>query len=153
MCLDEMKRCIGCGEERPISEFYRGAYGVGHQSRCKACFRIQTRAIARANPERYLWYSARSRASSKGVPFSILPADIIIPDLCPCCKIPLSPGERTNQDLSPSLDRIVPGLGYTPENTIIICFACNRRKNDSTPEQLYAIADYVYRLRKVRGLC
>lgn len=85
--------------------------------------------------------------------FTLTFDDIKIPEKCPACGTQIAFGGPQQRNTSPSLDRIVPGLGYTPENTIIICFACNRRKNDSTPEQLYAIADYVYRLRKVRGLC
>lgn len=76
----------------------------------------------------------------------------MIPDICPTCKKPMEAGTTEDKDSSPSLDRIVPALGYVIENCVVICFRCNRIKNDSTPEQLYAIADYFYRLRKVRGL-
>lgn len=93
----------------------------------------------------------KTRAKKSGIPFTLQPEDLSIPERCPCCKKSMVSG-GTSRDNSPSLDRIIPSLGYTPENVVIICFACNRRKNDSTPEQLYAIADYVYRLRKVRGL-
>lgn len=104
------------------------------------------------NPEKTIHSRVKTRAAKTGVLFTLTFDDIKIPEKCPACGTQIVFGGPQQRNTSPSLDRIVPGLGYTPENTIIICFACNRRKNDSTPEQLYAIADYVYRLRKVRGL-
>ena len=62
-------------------------------------------------------------------------------------------GDDTGRGTTPSLDRIIPELGYVKENVVVVCGACNRRKNDATPEQLYAIADFIYRVRKERGLC
>jgi hypothetical protein len=96
--------------------------------------------------------NARYRAKQLGVPFSIELSDILIPEQCPIptCAAVLSPSSRNT---TPSLDKIVPRLGYTPENIVVICNRCNRKKNDMSPEEMYAIADYVYRLRKVRGLC
>ena len=62
----------------------------------------------------------------------------------------MSVGSAT--DNSPSLDRVIPSLGYVPENVIVVCNACNRRKNDATPKELYVIADFFYALIKERGL-
>ena len=95
----------------------------------------------------------KARSKQYGIPFALSFEDIKIPEKCPACGVVLVFGSFHDRDNSPSLDRIVPHLGYIPENSIVICYSCNRRKSNSTPEEMYAIADYVYRLRKVRGLC
>lgn len=104
------------------------------------------------NPEKTILGRSKIRAAKLGVPFTLAHTDIMIPEKCPACGATLIFGSVDDRDNSPSLDRIVPHLGYTPENTIIICYSCNRIKNNATPEQLYLIADYIYRLRRVRGL-
>jgi hypothetical protein len=47
--------------------------------------------------------------------------------------------------LSPSLDRIKPELGYVPGNIQVISARANVMKNDATPEELLAFANWVYR--------
>ncbi len=96
---------------------------------------------------------AKYRAKAAGVPFSLQREDVSAIDVCPICQSEMVFGDDTGRGTSPSLDRIVPELGYVKENVVVICGACNRRKGDSTPELLYAIADYIYRIREERGLC
>ena len=112
----------------------------------------QCREWRHSNPEKTILGRVKTRAAREGLIFSLSLEDIQIPERCPACGTEIIFGQFPRRNSSPSLDRIVPQLGYTPENTIIICYACNRRKSDSTPEEMYRIADYVYRLRKVRGL-
>ena len=45
-------------------------------------------------------------------------------------------------DTSPSLDRIDPRLGYTPDNIQIISSLANRMKNNATDEQLLKFSHY-----------
>jgi hypothetical protein len=93
---------------------------------------------------------ARQRAKKHGIPFLLEPIDIKIPKKCPICKVVMR--RLGDRNTSPSLDQIVPRMGYTKENCVVICYRCNTKKNDSTPEQLYVIADYIYQLRRERGL-
>ena len=71
-----------------------------------------------------------------------------IPDHCPIFNIPLN-YEGTGRegfsrgDNSPSIDRIDSRKGYTKDNIHIISWRANRIKNDSTPEELRALADYM----------
>lgn len=69
--------------------------------------------------------------------------DIVIPDVCPVLGVKLEKGRESGTDNSPSLDRIVPALGYVPGNIRIISNRANRIKNDSTPEELALILAYV----------
>lgn len=41
-------------------------------------------------------------------------------------------------DSSPTLDRFDPSLGYIEGNVWVICWQCNRRKQDMAPERLIA---------------
>lgn len=83
--------------------------------------------------------AARSRAKKRGVPFSITADDISIPSHCPILSLPLVQGSG---DGSPSLDRIKPELGYVPGNVIVVSNRANRIKNDATPQELYALAEF-----------
>ncbi|MFN3573641.1 MAG: hypothetical protein ACK4TR_08950 [Phenylobacterium sp.] len=88
--------------------------------------------------------AARSRAKRAGVPCTITVGDIVIPSHCPVLGIPLVRrlGKKGGCDQSPSLDRIVPELGYVPGNIVVVSRRANRIKNDATIEELRAIADF-----------
>jgi hypothetical protein len=95
-------------------------------------------------------YAARARAKRKGLPFSITAADIVIPERCPVLGIPLAPGSGGPgvgpAGNAPTLDRIVPSLGYVPGNVVVISWRANRIKADATPDELDAIASWVRRV-------
>jgi hypothetical protein len=56
---------------------------------------------------------ARYRAKKRGVPFNLTVDDIAtVPEVCPVLNIPLQFSCSTPSDNSPSLDCIVPELGY-----------------------------------------
>jgi hypothetical protein len=62
--------------------------------------------------------------------------------VCDCCGIKLSYMNEKVSDNSPSIDRIVPGKGYTIGNIALLCNKCNRLKNNATPDELFRIADW-----------
>ena len=53
---------------------------------------------------------------------------------------------------SPSLDQIIPGLGYTPENSRFILHAANALKGEGTDEQMLEIAKSLVSFSKTRTL-
>jgi hypothetical protein len=83
---------------------------------------------------------AKVRASKRGVKFNIELEDILVPVVCPYLSIPLNTGNDCKRDNSPTLDRIVPELGYVKGNVEVISERANRIKNDATPEELEMIA-------------
>ena len=88
-----------------------------------------------------MFYDARKRAVAQGVPFTIAPEDIYIPVICPVLGFELSlTGSR---DYRPSLDRIIPSLGYTPTNICVISFRANRIKSDATKVELRSVLSYL----------
>lgn len=88
-----------------------------------------------------MFYDARKRALHLGIPFSIVPDDIVIPKICPVLGISLTiDGSR---DTRPSLDRIIPAKGYILENIRVISFRANRLKSDASVEEIRKILKYV----------
>lgn len=78
-----------------------------------------------------MWWRAKQRAEKKGVPFNIEKSDIVIPEFCPVLNVKLESGKgKGPSDYSPSLDRIIPKLGYIKGNIQVICNLANRIKSD-----------------------
>lgn len=90
-------------------------------------------------------YAARKRARLAKVPFNIDKDDIVIPEHCPVFGVPIISGvgwggARTS---SPSLDRIVPELGYTKGNVAVISHRANCIKSNATLPELEAVASWL----------
>lgn len=79
---------------------------------------------------------ARSRAKDVGVPCTIREVDIVIPEICPLLGMKLVVGVGRFGPNSPSLDRIIPHLGYVPGNVWVISQRANQIKNDATLSEL-----------------
>ena len=62
--------------------------------------------------------------------------------MCPVLGIPLVIGEGACSDNSPSIDRIIPELGYVKGNIKVISRRANRIKNDATPDELFKVWQY-----------
>jgi hypothetical protein len=107
----------------------------------------------RSDPVNALYDNARSRAYSTGAPFRLTEADITVPEFCPVLGIPLmrSPGSVCGTDNSPSLDRIVPELGYVPGNIAVISHRANTIKSKGTAEEHRRIADWIDSVSKPRS--
>lgn len=91
-----------------------------------------------------MWEQAKLRAKKKGLSFNICWSDIEIPERCPVLGKPLkSSGKRGQNDWSPTLDRVIPALGYVRGNVRVISWRANRLKSNSTPKELQLIVDYM----------
>jgi len=110
---------------------------------CDACIE-RTQKSRERNIEAYLWRLAKDRAEKKGIPFTITPEDIVIPTHCPVFGTTLARGVFGKGDASPTLDKLIPELGYIPGNVFVVSERCNRLKSDSTLEELEKIVKYIY---------
>lgn len=157
------KHCCTCGVEKPLTEFYpRRVTKDGRRHDCKscsnkACMRYQARR--RAVDPKLCWAknalsAARVRARKSGVPFDITVKDIlaIAVDVCPILYVPLRYPQSEDMftpnrhyPSSPSLDRIIPELGYVRGNLAVISHRGNRIKNDATASELRSAADWLDR--------
>jgi hypothetical protein len=158
--LDGFKDCSVCGEANRLGDFHDN--GARLAAVCKFCRRremnartadgYQTRRNV-ADPVRIMYQNAKARAKTHGVPFSISIADVAIPDRCPVLGIVLNRkvGTPGFADDSPSLDRVVPELGYVPGNVVVMSMRANRLKSDSHPRELAAVALWYHRWRAAKS--
>lgn len=100
-----------------------------------------------SHPWLSLLYSARSRAKKKGLTFTLTPewAASMWTGRCAITDIPFVLGQRGTgpKRLSPSIDRIKPHLGYTPNNCRFILHAVNALKQDGTDTEMIEIASAI----------
>lgn len=148
------KACLGCGV---VFDMHHNAL------RCRPCARqtalAQMRALGKtryyadvgaSRRQRHDWVarnqiqnllcSARCRAKKTGVEFSITPADINIPVVCPYLGIKLNTMQGFDQDAAPSIDRIDNSFGYVPGNVEVISHRANRAKNNLLPHEAVMMA-------------
>lgn len=107
--------------------------------------KLYQREYFKNNREKYLYWQVKGRAGRGGLPFDLTPEDLKIPSNCPVLGIPLfrNVGGKRPTANSPSVDRIIPELGYTKGNIQIISHRANVMKNDASPEELRKFAEWV----------
>ena len=64
-------------------------------------------------------------------------------NLCPILGVPFVWGTKKNHELSPSVDRMIPKLGYVKNNIRFISYKANRIKNNATIEILQNLINYM----------
>jgi len=93
----------------------------------------------------YLLARARTRATERGMEFTITKEDIVIPDKCPLLGIDIIPKAK-DRTHSPSLDRIDSNRGYTPDNIWVVSSRANTLKNDATLKELKTLVENLEKL-------
>jgi hypothetical protein len=91
---------------------------------------------------RRMWQSAWARSREFGLSFNLRIEDIRIPEKCPALGIPLQRGKGKWSPNSPSLDRLIPQLGYVKGNVRVISMRANGIKSNATVEEFCAVADW-----------
>lgn len=98
---------------------------------------------------RWMHARAKHRARRADIPFSISIDDVAkvwpLDGRCPALGMELKRGVGAGnlQPGSPSLDRLVPELGYVPGNIAVISHLANKIKNNATSAQVRAVADWL----------
>jgi hypothetical protein len=89
-----------------------------------------------------LFHSAKTRAKRDGKPFTIT-KEFIVEKMkhlvCEATGATLDLRVRTGRGrnpFAPSLDQILPGEGYTPDNTMVVSWAWNAMKQNFTEDEL-----------------
>ncbi len=147
-----LMQCSKCKEYLPATDFYvkkvpqiarQDILGQNHVSTCVSCNREIFPTI---DPRLKLYYSAKTRATKKGLEFSITVDDIVIPKRCPVLGITLKAGvgggtvSVAKLESSPTLDRIDNSRGYTPDNICVISLRANNLKRDATLYEMECLA-------------
>ena len=164
----EGKVCSVCKEWKLFYMFSKRKEMIDkHKSQCKECDALR-RATYYHSPRgketisRYVinnWVelrirSARHRAKKRKWPFNLTAEYIksIAPTnmKCPALGIKMIAGEpiASAMDTAPSLDRLIPELGYVKGNVVVVSNRANRIKNDSTPEELMSVAKFYAKIFK-----
>lgn len=111
---------------------------------CASCNAAYMRRYLRRRrleqPAKELWSRAQKRAHKLGIPFDLDVSDIVMPTHCPVLGIPLLVGQGRS-DNSPSLDRIIPAIGYVAVNVRVISDRANRLKGRYNVDDLQARFD------------
>lgn len=94
------------------------------------------------NPEKVLLRAAQFRAKLRGVPFNLELGDIQIPEFCPVLGIKLESQNCRAAPNSPSVDRIIPRLGYVKGNVVVISWRANSLKRDATVEEIVRMGEF-----------
>lgn len=152
--------CNMCGLEKPLEEFhYSSKKGSnGRQYHCKKCATLykqknkdKVKETTKKNHQKDyrlgLIRAAKHRAKIKGIPFNIEKEDLELITICPVLQIPIYSGELNN-DNSPSIDRVIPSLGYIKGNVHIISKRANTLKGDGTIKEHLAIINYISKALK-----
>ena len=135
---ESTKICKHCGE---IS--YRKNRHGNFASVCQKCYNKQCNGFKTRNPKKFMVQCAKQRAKKAGVPFSITDEDFEIPEFCPVLGVKLESGTKKYHDNSPSLDRVVPELGYVPGNIVVMSFRANRIKGDASVEEMEIVLSWL----------
>ena len=146
------KWCNFCKRMLPIDQFNKHAtYKDGHAHKCKECFTVYWHANVASKRIQYLVNRIRSKCAKEGIPCDITVDDIVVPERCPVLGIVLEFGKSDGdkwRDNSPSVDRIIPELGYVKGNIIVVSYRANRIKNDATIDELVKISTFYRQLTK-----
>lgn len=153
------KPCSKCREPKPLSDFGKcKAFKDGLTYDCRECHNAARRKWATGNrpagrlimgkylakhPEFSMWVGAKRRAKKRGTPFAIRRADVLIPKICPVLGTILEKGEGRCSPNSPSLDCIIPELGYVPGNIVVMSHKANTMKSNATLRELEALVSWM----------
>lgn len=147
-------RCKECHRQKNLESRRRHADRVNennrhqyhkHKDRHRATQRAYERRFRelaktdKVKHARLLFDLARSRARKLGVPFTIKPSDIIVPNSCPVLGITLSIHDKVPSAESATVDRIEPQKGYVPGNIIVVSMKANLIKNNATADEIIRV--------------
>lgn len=160
MKTEESKKCPCCKEVKLFHDFSKdNTKKNGYRSHCKSCRKEAQKKYQGDNsknrveyfrkyyfekPEGVVLNNIKQRAKIKNVPFDITIEDIPWVTHCPVFGWELKRGKGSGpRRQSPSVDRVIPELGYVKGNIQVMSSKANSMKQDATPEELLMFADWI----------
>jgi len=140
--------CIVCEEMLPYDAFGKDrTLWKGIANQCKKCRKPISKRYydkwLKDNPEMRMLVSARSRAKRYNYPFDITIEDIVIPEFCPVLGIKLERNGGSCNYATPSLDKMIPELGYVKGNINVISWRANWIKQNATLEEITKLVKWM----------
>ena len=139
---DKAKETKDKNRSKPESREKARLYSKNYANENREQYNSNQKRWRESHPEAWMWQVAKQRAKAQGVPFEITKADVVIPAFCPILGIPLSKGDGVTHASSPSLDKIIPELGYVPGNVQVISLRANAMKNDASFADMIALGEW-----------
>ena len=157
-----MKQCKVCTTVKPKDCFYTGSltckecasrlYRQQWKERKSAAWSLRYSTLeGRAQT---LLNNGRQRARQKQLAFDLDVAWVrerLQAGVCEVTKIPFdestTTGSGSSRAFSPSLDRVIPELGYTKENTKVVCWVYNAAKGVNTHEDVMRMVEALSALK------
>lgn len=153
-----MKQCLECKKTKSTKEFYFCKTTKDNlRIYCKSCWKKRSQKYAENNSNihsrvRTLLYNSKTSAKKRNLPWNLDETYLksIVTDKCPVFGIDLKWNNYNKkvQPDSPSLDKIIPELGYVKGNVVFISNRANTIKHNATEIELYAVADWLHDKRK-----
>ena len=138
------KKCSDCKTKQSRIQFNKDrTTRDGLSYHCKNCSKNRYKNNKISSPKTLMLAAAKQRAKRDKVICNITENDILIPERCPILNIPLKINIKKWENDSPSLDRIIPKLGYTKDNIKVISWRANALKRDASIEELESIVKYM----------
>lgn len=113
------------------------------QEKRREKWRANARETYANDPEQRVFWGLRLKCRRKGIPFSITKDHMKTPETCPVLGIKLERGNDGFLANSPSVDKIIPALGYVPGNVCVISMRANTIKGDGSLQELRAVLNYM----------
>lgn len=142
-----MKQCSKCKQTKPIFEFFVDNRNKTKKSSCCKICHVSSAYVTKEDHIRTLITQIKHRAKTKNIPFNISLKYLlsIKSDVCPVFNTELlwAQKRKKNDINSPSLDRIIPKLGYVEGNVAFISFKANNIKSDANCEELEKVLNWL----------
>lgn len=159
------KTCRQCGVTKSTDEYWKkSSYRDGLDPLCRTCSAAFQRQWRKENPKivqqyhklhdakrrtsdplyyvKKIYGELKRRSVSRKVPFDLSLEDVLpVPQVCPVLGVPMLPG--SGHDYTPSLDKVIPSLGYVRGNVVWMSNRANRIKNDATLEELTSVTAWL----------
>ena len=94
-------------------------------------------------PQHFMVVTAKQRAKKYNLPFNITVEDVTVPEYCPALGVKLEVAKGRMKPNSPSLDKIIPELGYVKGNVQVLSLKANLMKNNASKDELIKFAAWI----------
>lgn len=167
--MSNTKQCLRCNAEKELTEFNKDSKKPdGLAIYCRDCANGMVRNHYHRNADterqrgrkkdssiearaRRLVRSAQLRATERGLPCTVT-AEWVLERLrggvCEATGIQFDirdgGGRNLRRSFCPSLDRIDPAQGYTPENTAVVCWIYNAAKGTAGHEDVMIMVEALW---------
>lgn len=152
--LDEIQQptriCSVCRKEKSLNEYYCNASKKeGRATQCIACIK-QRRDTDEFKDKRRDYYcktwatqlfqGCKKNSKEKKLQFNITKEYILElfekqKGMCYWFGIEMVPSKNSKDPQQPTVDRLVPDLGYVKDNVVLTCFAANMGRNTTSEKR------------------